>query len=346
MINREVIKAIKGLPSPAGGRNARVKSKRSKKKVKKRIVSIIAVVILLLGIMVMPASAGPVILDSSGDIGNSNAAEIVVDTPGLTLGGILSIEWSAYVLTGYAPHADIRIDTSVPPDGVADDAVVFEYAYNGEAHYAEPGGMPYGVPIGVWFQTFDDDGEGPSIITDASFGWLSSGQPGPYPPVGGFTNGFIGGTLSEWKAGTIFSGIDADTPVVNIHIETDNWVVDTIAVVDNVLLNASSAVVSSVSVVPAPLLAKVSVNPASYDFGAMYPGTSKIVTVAITNIGNVPVDVSATGEAGTVFEGNVSGSLPNLGVGETANVDITLTIPLEASYESSTGNILFELTPL
>jgi len=337
-----VIQAIRGVPSPAGGRDA--KTKEGVKRLKKKLISIFAIVVLLLGIMALPASADPVVLDSSGEIGASNAAEIVVDTTGLTLGDILSIEWSAYVLTGYAPHVDIRIDTT--GDGVADDALVFEYAYNGPAHYAEPGGMPYGVPVNEWFQTFNDDGDGPSAITDTSFGWLSSGSPGPYPPVEDFTNGFIGGTLADWKAGIIDPEIDADTPVVNLHIETDNWVVDTIAVVDNVFLNAESAISSSVSVIPAPLLAKVSVDPASYDFGAMYRGTSKTITVTVENIGNVAVDVLAIGEEGTIFEGNVSGSLAGLGAGDTAEMDITLTIPSDAAYESSTGDILFELTPI
>ncbi|MBI2916502.1 MAG: hypothetical protein HYY01_00775 [Chloroflexi bacterium] len=176
-------------------------------------------------------------LQSGVSVGQGDEGRIVITMPaGTTLKDIVSISWWEYNAMGYPPHADVLVDTN--GDGTADDALVFEYAYNNMAHYAV-GAMPYGAVQNAWKQTFNDDGDGPSAITDTSFAWLTSGPPGP-PGDASFNEG--SGTLASWKTGKTVSGktINQNTPVLRIEIEVDNWVVQSEAYVDSVSINGAT----------------------------------------------------------------------------------------------------------
>jgi len=70
-------------------------------------------------------------LTTTGTVGDGDEARIHIDMPtGTTLADILEISWKEYTVSGYAPHVDIILDTT--GDGIKDDALVIEYAYNGD----------------------------------------------------------------------------------------------------------------------------------------------------------------------------------------------------------------------
>jgi hypothetical protein len=173
-------------------------------------------------------------LKTTGTVGDGDEARVVVPLPaGTTLGDIDSISWWEYLAApaGYPPHVDVSLDFD--DDGVRDDILVFEYAYNSETHAAE--GQPtYGALADAWYQTFSDDGNGPAVIDDTANAWLGSGPPGPL----GDPN-FIYGTLGQWKAGTVTGGeqVDTNTTVLFLEIEADNWITQTEAYVDQVAIN-------------------------------------------------------------------------------------------------------------
>ncbi len=152
-----------------------------------------------------------------------------------TLNDITSISWYEYLVAGYPPHVDVMID--IDGDGEEDDALVFEYAYNSGSHYTEAP-MPYGALTGAWYQTFSDDGNGPGVIDDSAYAWLTSQAAGPLG--GGFgDNGHYGTTLGEWKAGktTPPGDISGATTITALEIEVDNWVVNSEAYVDDIIVN-------------------------------------------------------------------------------------------------------------
>ncbi|MDD4876662.1 MAG: right-handed parallel beta-helix repeat-containing protein [Dehalococcoidales bacterium] len=171
----------------------------------------------------------------TGAVAAGDEARIVVNMPsGTTLSSLSSISWQEYLVVGYPPHVDVKVDTN--GDGTADDALVFEYAYNAEVHCAS-GWPTYGALTGAWYQTFSDDGEGPIVIDDTANAWLSSGPPGPLTGAG--SENFIYGTLAEWKAGTVDVSVDGDTFVTALEIELDNWVVNSEAYVDDITINGA-----------------------------------------------------------------------------------------------------------
>ena len=171
-------------------------------------------------------------LQTTGTAGNGDEARMVL-TPykPMTLGQITNISWQEYLNTGYPPHVDIRV---VKSDGTQ-ESIVIEYGYNTMSHYAEAP-MPYGALTGAWYATFSDDGNGPAQVDDTSFGWLASGPSGP---PGDATFDANSGTLANWKAGSVVSGIDSSSQVVNITIEVDNWVVQSDAYLDAVKVNGN-----------------------------------------------------------------------------------------------------------
>jgi len=175
-------------------------------------------------------------LKTTGTVGDGDEARIRIDFSVLPggdtpeLGDLTSISWYEYLVEGYPPHIDIYLD--IDGDGTSDDALVIEYAYNTEAHASEAW-PTYGAMTGAWYQTFSDDEAGPAVIDDSAKAWLGSGPPGP---LGG--EDFIYGTLAEWKAGTVVGGeaVDADTAVIALEIEVDNWIVQTEAYVDDIYI--------------------------------------------------------------------------------------------------------------
>lgn len=177
-------------------------------------------------------------LQTTGTVGNGDEARLVL-TPykPMTLGQISTIAWQEYLNAGYPPHVDIRVDTD--GDGITDDALVIEYAYNGMTHYTGGAPMPYGALTGAWYATFSDDGNGQAQVDNTAYAWQTTGAAGV--PGGAFGDGdHWGDTLGNWKAGlTCKSGkyISASTLVTAIEIEVDNWVVQSDAYLDAVMVN-------------------------------------------------------------------------------------------------------------
>ncbi len=178
-------------------------------------------------------------LQTTGTAGSGDEARIVITlTVPMTLGQLQSISWFENLTAGYPPHVDVILD--LDGDGVGDDALVFEYAHNSMIHYGEAP-MPYGALLGAWYPVFSDDGNGPAVVGEASFAWLTSQAPGPAGGAFG-ASGFYGDTLANWKAGHTVTGvgtIDATTRVLGIEIEVDNWVVQTDALVDCITVNGT-----------------------------------------------------------------------------------------------------------
>ncbi len=180
-------------------------------------------------------------LTTAGVIGNGEEARIaLIPIQPMTLGEVLTISWSEYLVSGYMPHVDIRLDTD--GDGIIDDALVIEYAYNTSEGAVRPEGQPtYGGLTAAWYQTFSDDGNGPAVIGDSSLAWLASGAPGPAGGVFGDGNFWLT-TLGAWKTGlgSPSAYVDANTLVTAIEIEIDNWIIgggQSEAYVDNITIN-------------------------------------------------------------------------------------------------------------
>ncbi len=177
-------------------------------------------------------------LTTTGTVGDGDEARVVITpTAPLTLGQLVSMSWWESLSSGYPPHVDILLDLN--GDGLydpsVDDALVFEYAYNG--HTADPqitGTTAYGAVVGGWFPVFDDDTNGDSVIGDTSSAWATTG------PAGG--PGIILYTLAEWKAGQSYTTnaartVDATSLIFSIELEVDNWITQTDALVDGIVLN-------------------------------------------------------------------------------------------------------------
>ncbi len=271
---------------------------------------------------------------------SGSEARIIVDVPaGTTLGDIDSIAWSEYLMQGYPPHVDIIIEG---------DALVFEYAHNTDAHYAEAP-MPYGALLGGWYQTFSDDGEGPAAVTDTSFAWLSSGAAGPYPSG----SGFIGGTLADWKAGSVDAGVNASTPVLRLEIEVDNWVVDSEAYVDDIMVNGTG-VGATTTVLEDVISISIVANPDPLNFGSLYPGDTSDTanTITITNTGSVDITVTATTtsefyDASLILGGGAAADVATWGESDIIVEDGVVTlnpeiaVPLGWSAGIEAGTIIF-----
>jgi len=174
-----------------------------------------------------------VFLQTTGAIAAPDEGTIIL-TPivPMALGQLQSISWMEYLTAGYPPHVDIYLDND--GDGLADDSLVVEYAYNNMTHYTTEAPMPYGALLGAWYATFSDDGNGPVSVNDTCYAWLNSGASGP--PSG---SGHIAGTLAQWKAGSLGT-FDAISVIVKIEIEVDNWVVQSNAYVDVIKVNGQT----------------------------------------------------------------------------------------------------------
>ena len=176
--------------------------------------------------------------------GSADEARIVIGLPsGTTLGDIQSISWWEHLVGGYPPHLDIYLDIDGGGWGgyPGDDILIFEYAYNGLNHYTD-GPPSYGALTGTFYQTFNDDGVGPAQVDDTTpptgvaKGWPGSGPAGPPASIELHT-------LAEWQAGvsyttySIAKTVDADTPVLWLEIEIDNWITATECYVDDIAIS-------------------------------------------------------------------------------------------------------------
>jgi len=167
---------------------------------------------------------------------DGDEARIVIPMPaGTTLGDIDSIAWWEWLVAGYPPHVDIILDMG----GSEPDALVIEYAYNNTSATTQP---TYGAVTSDWFQTFNDDTFGLSVIGDTANAWLTTGAAGGTAVTGVIaysavtSSTFVYGTLANWKAGNEVNEIDADTPVLRLEIEVDNWMIASEAYVDDVVV--------------------------------------------------------------------------------------------------------------
>ena len=320
---------------------------------KKKLSKILGVGLTLALLVSMLLTAAPVMAEDpvvyleavGAPVGTTDT--IVIEVPaGTTLGQIDSIAWSEYLIQGYPPHVDIILDMG----GDDTDALVFEYAHNTDSHYAD-GPMPYGALTGAWYPTFSDDTEGPVEITDTSFAWLSSGAPGPYPDGAGF----IGGTLAEWTSGSVDVSVNANTPVLHLEIEIDNWVVDSEALVKDIILVISGDIglVDLDATSPGEIIG-ISVSTALVSFGELVPGTVSVPqSVVVTNTGNVAVDLDATLENElpaefytdnlTLGPGSVDswsvGPIPSLA--STPPLDLVLSMPSGTPAGDYTATLVF-----
>jgi len=163
-------------------------------------------------------------LETTGTVGSGDEARVVLPACcDMSLSSLSTISWWEYnTADSYPPHVDVFIDTD--DDGEADDALVFEYAYNdGPSFHLDEGQPTYGALSGNWYQTFSDDGDGPSEITTASQAWLASGSPGPY--------GTVCKSLSDWQ--TTYSS----AKIIRFEFEIDNWLAQSEAWIDNIEIN-------------------------------------------------------------------------------------------------------------
>jgi hypothetical protein len=342
--------------------------------VKKKVFCILFGLVLLLTLTLVPAipaTAASTYLSATGAPAGQEARVVVGVPSGTTLNNIDSISWDEYLVKGYPPHVDIILD--LDDDGIADDALVVEYAYNTDTHYGEgqvTGDTCYGAVKDAWYATFSDDSNGPASVTDTTFAWLSSGAPGPYPvsegllPIsyGSVDGNFVGGSLSTWKAGNIVTGISGLDTVLRLEIEIDNWILDTQAYVNNIKVNGelSSAVGLEVNV---PDIVAIAVDPTSIDFGTLLPGDlSAIYTIDVENVGTHEVDVDASVVGSTMITGNLwlrnsSGTpdwdqgspwadiVTDLAMGATESCQTQLEVPGDYTPAGpETATLIFEAT--
>jgi len=156
------------------------------------------------------------ILSTVGIEGHDSGIYITAEDAGVeTLDDLINMSWNVNVLSGYIAHVDVLIDTT--GDGVADDALVFEYD---KVDDGCGDGVPF--PLGE-MNTFGDKG----IISDSSYAWLSSGSPGNCQGDIDYTVK----TLAEWKA--------LDYTVIGFDVEIDNWIVESKSNVKNILINGN-----------------------------------------------------------------------------------------------------------
>ena len=159
-----------------------------------------------------------------------NASDVGI----LTLGDIASISWGVSTKAGYSPHIDVTLDVA---DESA-DMLTAELACN-NANYTHPP-----VPgVDEWRQTFEmTSGDGYGAIGSDTIFWVTG--------MGAGTTDAPFGTLADWQAGVVANDpmsefpegvvINSDTPVLKFEIETDNWIVESEAYVDDIAFNGET----------------------------------------------------------------------------------------------------------
>ncbi len=159
-------------------------------------------------------------LTTTGAVGDGDEARIIITpTAPMTLGQLSTMSWWENLVAGYPPHVDIIVEL-IGGDGTT-EALTFEYAFNGHVGDGQP---TYGAVTGVWSPTLNDDTAGVSEITTAAVGNV-------------YGLGNVMGTLLAWQAGTVHPSVDATSRIVRIDLEVDNWMAQTDALVDGIILN-------------------------------------------------------------------------------------------------------------
>ncbi len=176
-----------------------------------------------------------VYLETTGTGEPGDEARIVIPLPeGTTLGDIDSISWWVYLVEGYIPHVDLELDLDADSNS-ENDKLVAEAAHQNDNNTTTWDTSYRGGDVG-WIQTF----EGASGVYTSWANWLT-GSPSPVTSVNDTTAMWMFAaddatyrlnTLADFKDG--IGDVDADTVVLAIEVEIDNWVLQTEAYVDDI----------------------------------------------------------------------------------------------------------------
>lgn len=176
---------------------------------------------------------------TTGTVGlDGNEARIVISVPeGTALDDIDSISWWVWTITGYPPHVDIVLD--VNDDTLLDDVdmLTAEMAYNNFVDLELDGGLA--PTLEQWLQTFElSAGDGYGEVNNDTMLWITK--------MGAGNDDAPWGTLAQWKDGIVSADpepdgllddiITGEAKVLRIEIEIDNWVLQTEAFVDVIVI--------------------------------------------------------------------------------------------------------------
>lgn len=177
-------------------------------------------------------------LETIGTEGAGDEARIVIPLPeGTTLGDLESISWRVWTETGYPPHVDIVMDVDGEGDIDDEDILTAEMAYNNADGIELDEGLT--PTTGDWLQTFElTSGDGYGQINDDTMMWVTK--------MGAGNDDAPWGTLQDWKDGVVANDpgsdgltagvIDSSALVLRLEIEIDNWVLQTEAYVDDIII--------------------------------------------------------------------------------------------------------------
>jgi hypothetical protein len=176
----------------------------------------------------------------SEEPGPGDEARIVIPLPeGTTLGDIDSISWWTYLVEGYIPHVDLVLDYD--GDASRDDVLVAEAAHQNDNNAATWKDSYQGDVVG-WIETF----EGASGVYTS---WAMSGTCSDVQSVNSETAVWMDAandpdfgldTLANFQTVTGKTDgsitINEDTSVLALEIEIDNWIYQSEAFVDDILV--------------------------------------------------------------------------------------------------------------
>ena len=180
-------------------------------------------------------------LKTTGTVNSGHKATVRVEMPsGTTLGSITSVSWQRYLVAGYVPHLDIKLEggitLTVEGAYANSDQTVANFAQNVWAAMFDGGDGGYPA----WATWLTGSVTNTTQLNDDMAVWRS-GSGG----AAGFNvaePGEIGTDrnlqkLSTYRAG--WNGISDATVVEALEIEVDNWVHQTEAYVDAIEINGT-----------------------------------------------------------------------------------------------------------
>jgi hypothetical protein len=162
-------------------------------------------------------------------------ARVVIPLPeGTTLGDINLISWQTYLIDGYIPHVDMVLDYD--GDTVRDDVLVAESAHQND----NDASVWQTSHTNTWIKTF----EGASGVYTS---WAMTGTCSDVETVNSETAvwmiaandaNFGLDTLANFVAGKTDGSItvDQDTAVLSLELEIDNWIYESEAFVDDIMV--------------------------------------------------------------------------------------------------------------
>lgn len=180
-------------------------------------------------------------LDSGSGSAGDEGRIVLIPLKPISLNQITSIVWAIYANIGYPAHVDITFDCD--QDGVVDpeDMLTAEMAYNcvGTPWDIVPLCSSMTYPTG-WLQTFElTSGDGFGAVTDSTMLWVTK--------MGAGDDDAPWDTLANWKTGLMTNNpggdsltagvINGSVIITKIEIEVDNWMVNSIAYIDDIYIN-------------------------------------------------------------------------------------------------------------